>query len=123
MNNLTQLLNLGGQRFIEFALPMLIQSTVLILILLAAGPVHANPLAPLNDEFDNPVTLTEWSRLHQTEGWHADQLENWDIDTTQSGRMVLIPHTSTWYQDWKAALVYKNVTGDFVVTARISDRS
>jgi beta-lactamase regulating signal transducer with metallopeptidase domain/tetratricopeptide (TPR) repeat protein len=35
MNNLTEILNSSGERFIEFAVPMLIQSSVLIVILLA----------------------------------------------------------------------------------------
>jgi beta-lactamase regulating signal transducer with metallopeptidase domain/Tfp pilus assembly protein PilF len=35
MNNLTAILNSGGEKFVEFALPMLIQSSVLIVILLA----------------------------------------------------------------------------------------
>jgi hypothetical protein len=91
----------------------------LILMFSAAAPIQANPLALLNDEFNNAVTLTEWARLHQTEGWYADQLETWDIDSTQPGRMVLIPHTSTWFQDYKGALVYKNVFGDFVVTVQV----
>jgi len=91
----------------------------LILMFSAAAPAQANPLAVLNDEFNNAATLTEWARLHQAEGWYADQLEIWDIDSTQPGRMVLIPHTSTWFQDYKGALAYKNVSGDFAVTVRV----
>ncbi len=35
MNNLTSILNSGGEKFVQFALPMLIQSSILIVILLA----------------------------------------------------------------------------------------
>jgi hypothetical protein len=81
--------------------------------------VQANFLAILNDEFNNAATLAEWLRLYQIESWNADQLESWDIDTTQQGRMVLMPHTSTWFQDYKGAMVFKYVPGDFVVTVQV----
>ena len=90
--------------------------------LLAADIV--DDLTPLSDEFDDPATLGDWSRINQTEGWNADQLETWDVDGTQPGRMTLIPHTTVWYQDYRGPLVYKEITGDFVVSTEvhISDR-
>jgi hypothetical protein len=91
----------------------------LMIIIAAASSVQANPLAALNDEFNDANTLIEWLRLYQIEGWGADQLETLDIDTTQPDRMVLMPHTSTWFQDYKGALVYKYVPGDFVVAVQV----
>src|SRR5690606_32008174 len=40
------------------------------------------------------------------------------------GRMVMQPHTTAWYQDWRGPLAFKEVTGDFVFTTEvhISDR-
>lgn len=78
----------------------------------------------LSDEFDDPATLTQWQRIHETEGWNADQLDQWDIGTTRDGQMSLVPNTVSWYQDYRGPLVFKEVTGDFVVTTRleITDR-
>lgn len=78
----------------------------------------------LSDEFDDPSTLTDWQRVHESEGWNADQLDQWDIGTTRAGQMSLIPNTVSWYQDYRGPLVFKEVTGDFVVTTRleITDR-
>ncbi|MCA9177869.1 MAG: hypothetical protein KDB14_25555 [Planctomycetales bacterium] len=79
----------------------------------------ADDLATLSDEFDNAATLGDWSRINVTEGWNADQLEAWDIDGTQPGRMTMIPHTAVWYQDWRGPMVFKELTGDFVVTSEV----
>jgi hypothetical protein len=43
----------------------------------------------------------------------------YDIDTTRSGHLVMMPYASTWYADFIAAYAYKQVTGDFVVTTRL----
>jgi hypothetical protein len=91
----------------------------LFFMVFAAAPTRANSLAALSDEFNNAATTIEWLRLYQVEGWNADQLETWDIDATQPGRMVLMPHTSTWFQDYKGAMVHKYVPGDFVVTVQV----
>ncbi|MFP6597973.1 MAG: hypothetical protein VCC01_11000 [Candidatus Hydrogenedentota bacterium] len=80
--------------------------------------VHAscNDLAVYNDEFDNSDTLSNWSHINVTESWNADQLEILSIDTTTPGRMTVMPYTCTWYEDYRGPLIYKNITGDVVVT-------
>ncbi len=90
---------------------------------LLAGDALAD-IAWMSDEFDSAASISEWQRIHQTEGWNADQLNLLDIDTTQPGRMVMQPHTVVWYADWRGPLVYKEITGDFVVTTsvQITDR-
>ncbi len=99
--------------------------TFLCLLLFAAAVRAQDDLAPLSDEFDDAASLSDWQRLYQTEGWVADQLETWDIDTSRPGHMRLMPHTSAWYNNLRGALAYKPVSGDFVVTARlrVSSRS
>ena len=79
----------------------------------------SNDLAPLNDEFDNSSTLSNWLRVNETEGWNADQLETLDIDDTTAGNMVMMPFTVVWYSNYRGPLVYKEVTGDVVVTTAI----
>ncbi|WP_197994660.1 putative Ig domain-containing protein [Gimesia panareensis] len=84
----------------------------------------ADDLTALSDDFESAATLSDWQRIYQTEGWSSDQLETWDINQSQPGRMVLTPYTTVWYQDYRGPMAYKEITGDFVVTTQvhISDR-
>ncbi len=86
---------------------------------LLAGQLLANDLAPLSDEFDHPSTIADWQRVHLTEQWNADQLEAYDIDTTQPGRMVMMPYTVSWFANYRGPLSFKDVTGDFVITTDV----
>jgi hypothetical protein len=78
-----------------------------------------NDISALSDEFEDPATLKQWLRIHQTEKTNADQLEKFDIAKTRPGWMVMIPFSSTWYMDYRGVLAYKQVKGDFVVTSNI----
>ncbi len=80
---------------------------------------QGNDLASLSDEFDAPSSMTNWSRVHESEQWFSDQVEQWDIDTSEPSRMVLMPYTVVWFNDWRGPLIYKQVTGDFVVTTDV----
>src|SRR5438477_10559036 len=61
----------------------------------------ADDLMPLSDEFNDSSTLLQWKRVYVVEGWGANQLEVQDINTTRAGRMVMIPFTSTWFNDYR----------------------
>ncbi len=88
--------------------------------LLALLPTAAaNDLRSLSDEFECADSLVEWLRVNAVEEWNADQLEICDVDATQAGRLVMVPHTGTWFQDWRGPLAYKEVEGDFVLTTRV----
>lgn len=82
---------------------------------------NGDDLALLTDEFDDPTTLADWSEVNAAEGWGpaGAQFDAWHIDADGSGRMVLQPHTVVWYEDWRGPLVFKEVTGDFVITTRL----
>lgn len=86
----------------------------------------ATPIAGLSDEFADAASINNWSEVNQTEGWGARgaQLNQWTVNANGDGQMVMQPHTVVWYGDWRGPLVYKEVTGDFVVTTRmtITDR-
>ena len=84
----------------------------------------ATPIAGLSDEFDDAASTQQWQRLNEVEGWNADQLNVYDINTTQAGRMVQQPHTAVWYQDWRGPMAFQLVTGDFAFTTQVhvSDR-
>ncbi len=92
----------------------------LVVSLVAAVATAADDLVPLSDEFSNASTLSNWQRVYLVEGWNANQLELQNINTTQSGRMVLEPCTSTWYNDYRGELTFKSVQGDFVVTTDVT---
>jgi hypothetical protein len=84
-----------------------------------AASAAKDDLAGLSDEFDSAATLRSWRHVYKDEGWSANQLEKFDIGGTQSGWMMMMPYTSTWYRDYRGVMTYKPVQGDFVVTTRL----
>jgi hypothetical protein len=87
--------------------------------LLGAQALLADDLVGLSDEFSSPATLSDFRRIYQVEGWGANQLELLDVNASSPGRLVMMPYASSWYQDWRGVLMFKNVTGDFVVTTDV----
>ncbi len=85
----------------------------------AYAPRIVDELAGLSDEFDDAASLSQWMNNDAVEGWDANKLEQWDIDASSAGRMRLMPYSSSWYQDFTGAYVFKEVTGDFVLTTRL----
>ncbi len=79
----------------------------------------SDDLTPLSDEFNDSSTLAQWKRVYVVEGWGANQLELQDINTTRAGAMVMMPFTSTWFNDYRGELTFKEVQGDFVVTTDV----
>lgn len=98
-----------------------------IAIMLAAAVVISAPayddLTPLSDEFDSANTITNWQRIYQIEGWGNNALQQFDINSTQPGAMTMVPHSSSWYAEWRGELTFKNVTGDFVITTDVEPRN
>lgn len=95
-------------------------TTTAMALLLALPAVAEDDLAALSDEFDDRRTLDDWQRVYEVEGSRADQLERFDIDRMRAGQMVLVPRAVVWYQDFRGPLVFKEVTGDFVVSTAIA---
>lgn len=91
---------------------------LITLFLITAQLLHAQ-LSRLNDEFNNPCTLSDWQRLNDSEGWGADQLEILAVDTEDPGKLTMKPYTCVWYNDFRGPLVYKLVEGDFVFTTQV----
>ncbi|MBK1875435.1 hypothetical protein [Pelagicoccus mobilis] len=85
--------------------------------------VAGDDLTPLSDEFEDAASLSEWSRIYQTEGWGADQMESVDIGQSREGHLTVVPRTSSWYRDFRGILMYKLVEGDFVVTMSVEPRN
>lgn len=86
--------------------------------LLFSGIISGQDISDLNDEFNDPSTLNNWSRYSQTEGW-PDRLLNIDINTTEPGALFLEPSSSGWFNDLDSPFIFKLVEGDFIVTTRI----
>lgn len=82
-------------------------------------------LSNLNDEFDGVCSIQNWQDLDVTEGWNASQIESMDISQSQAGHFSLMPYTVGWYQDRRAPLIFKLISGDFVYTTKVtvSDRA
>ncbi len=92
---------------------------VFLIALIPLAALAADDLTPLTDEFNDASTLSQWRRVYAVEGWPANQLEVQDINTTRPGHMLMIPFTSTWFNDYRGELTFKEVTGNFVVTTDV----
>jgi len=78
----------------------------------------------LSDEFDDSGSLRHWTRHWQAEGWPTDQLQYLAIEPqTGTGVMVMRPHSSGWWQDYRGELTFQRVPGDFVATVQIRPRN
>lgn len=77
----------------------------------------------LSDEFDDAYSLRYWTRHWQAENWPVDQLQYLAIEAqTGSGVMVMRPHSSGWWQDYRGELTFQRVSGDFVVSVQVRPR-
>lgn len=75
-------------------------------------------LATLSDEFTSRGSLAGWRHFHAAEGWPS-MVRRIEVRPEGSGELYLEPYTSGWYADFHAPFLYKDVTGDFVVSARL----
>lgn len=92
---------------------------VLVLSAMALAADQPADVAKLSDEFDQSKTLTNWQHVFQVEKSGADQLKRVAIDA-KTGKLTLEPFASSWYQDYRGVMLFKPVTGDFVVTTTIA---
>lgn len=68
--------------------------------------------------FDNPQTLADWSLL-QIAGW-PDRWHPLRFDEENGQRhLVIEPKVSSWYEDIIGGFLYREIAGDFEVTARV----
>lgn len=88
-------------------------------VILTGSTFAQTSILELSDEFENTSTINDWQRIHAVEGWNADQLITWDINTTRAGRMVIEPYTCVWFDDYRGPLIFKEVSGDFAITVEI----
>jgi hypothetical protein len=76
-----------------------------------------------SDEFDDAASLGQWTRHWQAEHWPANQLQYLAIEPqTAGGVLVMRPHSSGWWEDYRGELTFQRVGGDFVVTVHVRPR-
>jgi hypothetical protein len=92
----------------------------------AAQPVMRGgpPIDPavLNDEFNGDALDPSWKRFDETYGW-PDKIKAIDVGKTTKGALHLEPYHSAWVRDLNAPFLFKTVTGDFDVRARVRVKS
>jgi regulation of enolase protein 1 (concanavalin A-like superfamily) len=72
-----------------------------------------------DDEFDDPATLSNWTRLHEVEGDPAPY-SSLDIDGTNAGQLTIIPNAGGWFDDYDGTFLFKPMSGDFVVEVSVT---
>lgn len=73
-----------------------------------------------NDEFKHSESIAAWSDINATESWGINQLKVLNVNDSVPGKLIMIPHTVSWYEEYRGPLVYKNIGGNFVVTTSIT---
>jgi hypothetical protein len=84
----------------------------------AATTPIADDLTSLSDEFDQAGTLAQWKDLATVERFPS-KAARLDSNTTSPGQLYIEPTTSTWFEDYRGVFLYKEVTGDYLVSARV----
>lgn len=91
-------------------------ASLLMMLLLAAATDAADAPPGPSDEFDSTASLSSWSRFDTVNGW-PDHLRRLDV---VEGVLEIEPWTSGWYAEFHAPFLYREVSGDFLVTTRIA---
>jgi hypothetical protein len=106
-------IKVAGRRAFLFCL------TILFACLAAAAQTSpADDLQSLSDEFGDEKSLARWKQFHEAEGWMT-MTKTLDVNRSSAGNLHFEPTTSGWYEDFHGALLFKEVTGDFLATARL----
>lgn len=91
----------------------------LILLASAAPALAQDDLAALSDEFDAP-TLSGWTRFDEAFGW-PDKIKAIELERTP-GVLQIEPYHSAWVRDLNGPFLFREVSGDFDVRARVRVR-
>lgn len=82
----------------------------------------ADPLTHLSDEFSQMSTLPNWRLLDKVEGTPRPY-SRLDISRSRAGFLTIVPVTSSWYMNDTGTLLFKTVSGNFIVTTSVITRS
>jgi hypothetical protein len=92
---------------------------ILLLLPFLIATLPADDLRPLGDEFANSATLTRFTEHGAHEAWTTPFVEQAAIHSPTAGHFRLIPRTCAWFQNLRGTLYFKNITGNFIVTAKV----
>ncbi len=73
-----------------------------------------NDLQSLSTRFDRPEALQGWQEF-QVAGWAP----KWETPQVEAGQLLLRPKSSGWFEDNTVGHLYREVSGDFIVTAKL----
>ncbi|MET0465584.1 MAG: hypothetical protein ABW007_20655 [Chitinophagaceae bacterium] len=84
-------------------------------VLLSFYSFAQHPINSLSDEFNDTSSVSKWTFFHRVENY-PDKIEKISVS---NGMLNLQPKASGWYADNQAPFLFKMVTGNFDVRARI----
>jgi hypothetical protein len=87
---------------------------ILVQLQPATATAAPNDLQALSTRFDRPEALQGWQEF-QVAGWAS----KWEPPQIEQGQLVLRPKSSGWFEDNTAGHLYREVTGDFIVTTKL----
>lgn len=107
----------------DYAFIRVVQTIVLlaaVILIVSTVPIAAqtDEIAALSDDFSDSSTLARWKRHDAVEGWPS-QIAVVNINQSIAGELYVEPYTSVWFAGFRAPFLFKDVSGDFVVTTRV----
>ena len=83
----------------------------------------SEPIDWLGDEFEDARSLGQFEQIWLREHWPFDSLDVRSINQGVPGHLLLIPRSSGWWEDYRAELTYKELSGNFVATTLVRPRN
>ena len=98
----------------------MLRSTICLYIQLFACAYTIAQIQLNNDEFDDSRSIENWQNIRDFEGWGIDQLEYYNINDSLPGHFRVVPYTTSWFEEYRGPHLFKEITGNFIFTTRVS---
>ncbi len=89
------------------------------LLLLGVSCNTIGGLQSLNDEFNNPASISNWKFLDKTE-MHPSKKPAVSINRNGNEQLEIVPGESLWWEGYHGTYMYKEISGDFVVSTKMT---
>src|SRR5687768_14781628 len=89
----------------------------LFILLMTKGTAQRD-ISVLSDEFNDSISLKNWSFFHSTEGY-PDKIKKLQVNVAGNSLLQLQPGASGWYADYQAPFLFKTVAGNFDLRAKL----
>lgn len=86
-----------------------------ILCLSTIAATAQSDIEKLSDEFIDSASLKQWSFFHEAAGY-PNKIKSVLVN---QGKLELQPKASGWYADYQAPFLFKTITGNFDVRAKV----